>query len=190
MNAKTVISLVALGAAATMTVSACGARASRYRTDAITFIDSDTMFDAYGVDFENVDCSEPESTDEGATVACRADGTDGQSYVLTFTIVGKNELELSGIALVGTLPPSSEPDASSPPESSGPDSTGVESSGPTSVPPTTTAAAPSVTAPAPGPAPTTAAAAPTTSAAAPATTAAAPVTTAAAARPTTTAAPG
>lgn len=170
MNARRGLTLAALGIAASATVAACAAQASQYRTDAVAFIDSDPMFEAYNVDFENIDCTEPDSTDEGGTVACTADGDNGQSYAFTFTIVGENELQLTAIALVDA--PSSE--GSEPPDSTEPEATsGAEPAA------TSGAAGSAITAPAP--------AAITTATTAAATTA--PPTTARAAAATTTTTP-
>lgn len=134
MSARKLTPLATLAALA-IVAAACAAPASRYRTDAITFIAGEAVYQAYGVVFENIGCTEPATTDEGATFECRADGDDGQSYGFTLTIVGKNTLELTDIVLV-EAPPSSDVAASSEPES-------TEAGG-----------APTVTAPAPAPAAT------------------------------------
>lgn len=177
MNGRRTIWLSSLGTMAAI-VSACAAPASRYPTDAAAFIASDEVYDAYKVDFENIDCGEPASTDVGTTLSCTADGK-GQRYRLTFTIVGKNRLELSGIELLDAPPSSqvtgsSEPPTSTPTESTSGAPTTAASGGPTgtaAVPaPAVTTAAPTTAAPttaappATTAAPTTAAPAPTTAA--------------------------
>ena len=176
MSRRTMLLAVTTGLTAAAAITACAAPASRHRTDAIAFIASNEMFDAYDVDFENIDCIEPDSTDEGATVTCRADGDDGQSYRFTFTVVGTNQLELTEIGFDGVVP-SAEPDSSGP-ESTGATETAPEpaqdTAGSAPAAPTTASADSAVTVPAP---PATTAAAVTTTT--PTTTTTTPTTTAA-----------
>lgn len=116
--------------AAALVAGGCAAPASRYRSDAVDFIRGDTMFQAYSVDFQDIECGEPDTTDEGATLACAAtDPETDQAYVLTFTIVGKNELELTDIVFAGDTGETSDttgtddtgdPGATSEPASSAP----------------------------------------------------------------------
>ena len=77
---------------------ACGGPPSTgdMRDRAEDFIGEDLESDpqAGGIQFEDIECQEPSSTESNTAFVCTATGSNGQAYTFTVTIAGRNRLEL------------------------------------------------------------------------------------------------
>lgn len=98
------VGLAILGAAA------CSPDEGDFKSEAEDFIsdeDGDVATQT-AMTFEDVECQEPTSTDEGSTFTCSATGSDGQSYTFTGEVTGERSFEIvdiaAGGATTGTAP--------------------------------------------------------------------------------------
>jgi hypothetical protein len=148
-------------AAAALALVACSADAEDFKETAEEYIESRGFSEEAGLlRLTEVECQEPDSTDQDTRYTCDAVAEDGSTWRFAVEIVGEADLKVivpPAELVGGTVTPA--PDASSAPDQRAPTSTTASGSA------TTRPAAPTTTRPAPTPttrpAPTTTRPAPT-----------------------------
>jgi hypothetical protein len=125
--------------AATLLLVACSPDAADFKSEAEKYIESREFSEDAGLlRYTEVECTEPESTDEDTAYTCTAVAEDGSRWRFDVVITGESDLQVM-------IPPS--PLSSAPSDSSVPD-TGPVSTAPAaspSAPATTTTAATTTT---------------------------------------------
>lgn len=100
------IIIPALIGLATLGAAACSPDEGDFKSEAEDFIGEDDgdVATQTGMTFEDVECEEPASTEEGSTFTCSATGSDGQSYTFTGEVTGERAFEIVDIAAAGGTP--------------------------------------------------------------------------------------
>jgi hypothetical protein len=88
------VALSLLIGAAGATLAGCFTTSADFSNDAETYIET-TVAESLGVEFESVECAEPESQDVGTRFECTAVDAAGGTWVFDNEISAKNEFTVN-----------------------------------------------------------------------------------------------
>lgn len=72
-------------------LAACSASSVDYKTEGEKFLESESLADSTGYQYQDAQCDEPESTEVGTQYVCTATRDDDSSWELILEIIGDSK---------------------------------------------------------------------------------------------------